>query len=227
MGLFPHMRLKTNERNNPIFKPDVSYIFPLIPEISYLIVLLLCIKIKEMNILVNILLVIAAIAAILLIIALFTKKEYSVEREITIARPKQAVFAYIKLLKNQDNFSKWATMDPDMKKEYQGIDGTVGFVSSWESENKKVGKGTQEIIKITEGERVDFKLHFIIPFEGIANAYMRTASIGENQTIVKWGFDSSMKYPMNLMLLFMNMENMVGNDFATGLSNLKDILEKQ
>jgi hypothetical protein len=34
-----------------------------------------------------------------------------------------------------------------------------------------------------------------------------------------------MKYPMNLMLLFMNMEKMVGNDLGNGLKNLKTILE--
>jgi hypothetical protein len=35
-----------------------------------------------------------------------------------------------------------------------------------------------------------------------------------------------MKYPMNLMLLFMNMEKMVGGDLDKGLQNLKSVLEK-
>jgi uncharacterized protein YndB with AHSA1/START domain len=183
-------------------------------------------KTHAMNILITILVAVFALLALLLIIALFTKKAYGAEREITINKPRQDVFAYIKMLKNQDNFSKWASMDLTMKKAYKGTDGTVGFVSSWESENKKVGKGEQEITKIAEGERVDYRLHFIEPFEGLANAYMTTTSVAENQTRVKWGFDSSMKYPMNIMLLFMNMEKMVGDDFATGLNNLKANLEK-
>ena len=182
-------------------------------------------KKHDMNILITILVAVFAFLALLLIIALFTKKAYSVEREITINKPRQDVFSYIKLLKNQDHFSKWASMDQNMKKAYKGTDGTVGFVSSWESENKKVGKGEQEITKIAEGERVDYRLHFIEPFEGLANAFMTTASVAENQTRVKWGFDSSMKYPMNIMLLFMNMERMIGDDFATGLNKLKANLE--
>jgi hypothetical protein len=44
--------------------------------------------------------------------------------------------------------------------------------------------------------------------------------------MVAWGFESKMKYPMNLMLLFMSMEKMVGNDLGTSLMNLKNILEK-
>jgi hypothetical protein len=179
-----------------------------------------------MNILIIILAVLAAIVAVLLVVALFVKKEYSVECEIVISQPKPKVFNYIKSLRNQDNFSKWATMDPNMKKEYRGTDGTVGFVSAWESENKKVGKGEQEITRIAEGQRIDLNIHFIKPFEGRAKAYMTTESKGENQTLVKWGISSSMKYPMNIMLLFMNMEKMIGNDLDTGLSNLKNNMEK-
>jgi len=116
-------------------------------------------------------------------------------------------------------------MDPNMKKEFRGIDGTVGFVSAWESDNKNVGKGEQEIKKISEGKRIDFELRFIKPFAGVANAYLTTDSRSKNETIVNWGFDSKMKYPMNLMLLFMNMDKMIGNDFETGLKNLKAVLE--
>jgi hypothetical protein len=36
------------------------------------------------------------------------------------------VFNYLKLLKNQDNFNKWAMTNPDSNKEFKGTDGTVG-----------------------------------------------------------------------------------------------------
>jgi len=180
-----------------------------------------------MKILKKIILGVVILAGILLIIALFVKKEYSVEREITINKPRSQVFDYIKYLKNQDNYSVWARMDPNMKKEYRGTDGTPGFVSAWESDDKKVGKGAQQIEKISEGDRIDLDLHFIKPFEGKADARMITESVADNQTKVKWGFDSKMNYPMNIMLLFMNMDKMVGNDLQTGLDTLKSILEKQ
>lgn len=169
---------------------------------------------------------ILSLVVLLLIIAVFVKKEYAIVREITISKPKLIVFNYLKQLKNQDNFSKWSSMDPNMKKEYRGTDGTAGFVSAWDSNQKNVGKGEQEIKKIIEGERIDFEIRFIKPFAGIANAYLLTESLSENITWVKWGFDSKMNFPMNLMLLFSNMDKLVGNDLATGLSNLKNILEK-
>ncbi len=179
-----------------------------------------------MNLILYTLLGILGLLILVLIIAAIVKKEYAVVSEINISKTKQEVFDYLKLLKNQDNFSKWALMDPNMKKEYLGTDGTIGFVSTWESNQKNVGKGEQEIKKIRLSERIDFEIRFIKPFAGVASAYMTTEPISANETKVKWGFDSKMKYPMNLMLLFMNMEKMIGNDLSTGLSNLKSILEK-
>jgi hypothetical protein len=55
---------------------------------------------------------------------------------------------------------------------------------------------------------------------------MTTESMSDSSTKVKWGFNGSMAYPMNLMLLFMDMEEMLGNDLQQGLDNLKAVLEK-
>ena len=54
---------------------------------------------------------------------------------------------------------------------------------------------------------------------------MTTESISENQTKVKWGFNGHMDYPMNIMMLFMDFETMIGDDLDTGLKNLKSVLE--
>jgi len=179
-----------------------------------------------MNVIFGIVLGLVGLIILLLILAVFVKKEYTVVREITISKPKLIVFDYLKQLKNQDNFSKWAMMDPRMKKEFKGTDGTVGFVSAWDSNEKNVGKGEQEIKKITYGKRIDYEIRFIKPFAGLANGYLSTTKVSEDITLVEWGFDSKMNYPMNLMLLFMNMKKMIGNDLDTGLTNLKTLLEK-
>lgn len=165
--------------------------------------------------------------AIPLLIALFIEKDYAVEREVDIARSNQEVFAYIKMLKNQGEYSVWQQMDPKMKRTYSGTDGTVGFISAWNSKNKDVGVGEQEIKKITEGKRIDFELRFMEPFEAKDLAYMETESKGEKSTTVRWGFNGSMNYPMNFMLLFMDMEEILGKDLQGGLDNLKNVLEKK
>ena len=50
----------------------------------------------------TILIVLLIIIAIPLVVALFVKKSYSVERETIIDKPRAEVFNYIKFLKNQD-----------------------------------------------------------------------------------------------------------------------------
>ncbi|TSD64647.1 SRPBCC family protein [Inquilinus sp. KBS0705] len=179
-----------------------------------------------MNIFIIILIVIAAIIALVLLLALIAKKDYTVARQIVINKPAAAVFEYVKYLKNQDNYSKWVMLDPTMQKTYSGTDGSVGFAYAWDSKDKKAGKGEQVIQAITEGERIDIKIVFIRPFEGIADSYIETQPQGDT-TNVKWGFKSRMAYPMNAILLFIDMDKMLGADLDTSLNNLKGTLEKQ
>jgi uncharacterized membrane protein len=176
-----------------------------------------------MKVLKIILLIVVVIIAIPLLIALFIKKEYSVEREITINRPKGEVFNYVKYLKNQEQYSKWVMQDPNMKKELRGTDGTPGFVYAWNSEMNSAGKGEQEITKITDGERVDVEVRFEKPFEGKATTPIITETVSDNQTKVKWAMNGRNKYPMNFMNLF--IDNMLGKDLEASLITLKRNLE--
>lgn len=175
-----------------------------------------------MKVLKKILIVLIIIIAIPLVVALFVKKEYTVERDVTINKPTAEVFDYVKHINNQANYNKWVMMDPSMKKETRGTDGTVGFALAWDSD--KVGKGEQEITQINEGKRIDLALHFIKPFENNASAYMSTEPISENQTKLKWSMSGRSPYPMNFMNLFMN--SMLGKDIETSLTTLKNVLEK-
>ncbi len=180
-----------------------------------------------MKVLKWVLFTIGGIIVIVLVASIFIKKEYAVEREIFINRPQAVVFNYVKYLKNQDNYTVWGSLDPQMKREYRGTDGTVGFVAAWDSKNSHVGKGEQEITDIQTGERIDYNLRFMEPFESKAHTYFALAAASENVTKVVWGFDGKMSYPTNFMRLFMNMDKMLGPDFEKGLQKLKEILESQ
>ncbi len=167
----------------------------------------------------------AVVIALPLIAALFAKKDFEIEREIVIAKPRNEVFDYLRFLKNHDKFSKWANIDPKMKKEYRGTDGTVGFVSAWNSEDQNVGVGEQEIKKITDGERIDYELRFTKPFTSTDPAYVITETVPEKQTKVKWGYIGKMSYPMNLMIP--TIQAQLARDLDDGLRNLKKLLESE
>lgn len=178
-----------------------------------------------MRIIKRILLFIVAIIALALIVALFVKKDFRAEKEVVINKPKQDVFNYIKHLKNQNEYGVWAKKDPNIKQDYTGTDGTVGFTSSWKG-NSEVGEGSQSITKIEEGQRMEMELHFIKPFDSRSPAWMTTEEVSPTQTKVKWGMSGNMVYPFNILGLFMNMNEMIGKDLQTGLDNMKNILEK-
>jgi hypothetical protein len=175
-----------------------------------------------MKILKKILIGIASLIALLLIVALFVRKNYSLEREIVINKPKQEIFDYLKSIKNQSNWSTFMLMDSAMTHSYAGTDGEVGSSNTWKS--KIVGNGGQEFKKIVNGERIESELRFEGGAPGVA--ILTTESVSDTQTKVKWHMDGSMVYPTNLILLFYDMEGFIGNEYAKSLENLKKILEK-
>ena len=180
-----------------------------------------------MKLLKKIIFTLIAIVALCLIAALFVDNKYAVTKTVIIERSSDDVFEYIRLLENQNDYSEWMLKDPNTKKTYIGTDGQVGFISKWSSKKENVGVGEQEIIKIEEGKRIDFKLRFKKPFEAEDDAFMTTEALSDNKTKISWGFKGEMDYPMNLMLLFMDMEEKIGPDLQKGLQTLKVILEKE
>lgn len=178
-----------------------------------------------MNVLLIVLAIIGGLIALIFIIALFSKKGYTIERSVTILKPVSEVFNYIKYIRNQDHYNKWVMRDPQMKKDFRGQDGTVGFIYAWDG-NKQAGAGEQEITGIEEGKRVNMEVRFVRPFKGVANGVMETAPTSGESTLVRWTFSSEMKYPANIFLVLTNIEKALGRDLETSLGMLKGILEK-
>ncbi|MFL5764423.1 MAG: SRPBCC family protein [Bacteroidia bacterium] len=170
------------------------------------------------------LIIIGSIIVLFLLTAALMSKQMTIERSIVIHKPVKEIFDYVKLIRNHDNFSPYAMMDPEMKKEYRGTDGQPGFVFAWDStKNKGVGAGEQEIREIHEGRIIEHELRFMRPMEGLAQSKFMFESSG-NGTKVTWGFYSPMKFPMNIMKSM--FENNLGKNQIQGLETLKKVLEK-
>ena len=172
----------------------------------------------------TVLYILLAIVVIIAFLAIIAPKSYDVNRSIKIGQPISKVFDYLKHLKNQTEWSPWEKKDPNMKKEFEGVDGQVGAISKWEG-NKEVGVGEQEITRIVENEVVESNLRFFKPWKSESDAYLKVKEDREGDTIVTWGFSGKNKFPVSIMMLFMNMDKAIGKDFEEGLSNLKSRLE--
>jgi len=177
-----------------------------------------------MTILITILGILAAIVVIFLLVAAVTGKDMTIERSITINRPPNDVYDFVRHIKNHEQFSVWHMMDPEMKRTYTGTDGQVGFVYAWDSANdKNVGAGEQETTKLVPGQRVEFHLRFLRPMKSEADSTMVLSSTGNGQTTVQWTFAGPMKFPMNAMKSV--LANMLGKQLTAGLENLKKVME--
>jgi hypothetical protein len=175
-----------------------------------------------MNIIITILLVITAIIALALIIPLFMKKSHYVNRQVIINAPVEKVFDFLRLLKNQEKFNKYAQKDANRKWEYKGTDGTVGYIISWKG-NKDAGEGAKEILNIIEGKRIETEIRFEKPMKVKASVIMETESLSANQTKVNMINTGILNYPLNIMIPM--AEKNFGKDIDASLLSLKNILE--
>lgn len=165
------------------------------------------------------------IVAIPLIVALFVSKDANYSKSIAIDAPVHVVWKNVNSLADLDKWSPWNDRDPGMKKDWKGTDGTVGASQSWESDVESVGSGSQTISKIEAPNLLETDLNFYEPYESEAKAYVKLTADG-GRTVVTWGFESEMPYPFNLMGLFMNLDEMLDEDYNKGLERLKQICEK-
>lgn len=147
----------------------------------------------------------------------------NVLRTVTVNKPVEQVFDFIKLTKNHDKFSVWNMADPDMKKEYSGTDGEAGFIYKWDSK-KSAGAGEQETMKIEPNKRIDHELRFLRPMKTVSSATFLLVTEGQNKTRVEWSFSGPMKFPMSLFKFF--FQKMIAKDMDKSLANLKVLLEK-
>ena len=148
-----------------------------------------------------------------------------IEKNVSINNNIGEVFSFLKETRNQDKFSVWNMKDPNMKKSYSGIDGTKGFIYSWDSKDKNVGAGAQEIIDIKEGNRIDYEMRFSRPMQNTATASFVLDKIDENTTSVTWTFRSPTKFPMSLFSPI--FKKILGKQLDQGLQNLKSLLDKK
>lgn len=177
-----------------------------------------------MNIFGIILLAVAGLIVLLLLLAVFMKKEHYVRREILIHAPLQKVFDFLRLIKNQDQFNKWATTDKQNRiEEFRGTDGTPGFIYAW-SGNKSAGKGEKEIKNIVEGKKIETEIRFVKPMRVSATVIFETASLPGDQTKVTLINTGRLNYPLNIMIPM--AEKKFPKDMDASLSTLKKILEQ-
>ena len=168
--------------------------------------------------------VLVVVVAGILIYAATRPDTFRIQRSTAIKAPPEKIFALINDFHAWSAWSPYEKKDPAMKRTFSGASAGKGAVYAWDGD-KNVGTGRMEITDAASPSKIVIKLDFFKPFEGHNTGEFTMEPKGDN-TVVTWAMYGPAAFMMKVMGIFMNMDNMIGNDFAVGLANLKAVAEK-
>ena len=115
--------------------------------------------------------------AAFLVVVWFQPDDYRLTRQTVIAAPAAAVFAQVNDLKNWDDWSPWAKLDPNAKVTFSGPQSGPGATFKWDG-NDKVGAGTMTITESKPNQRIATRTDFTRPFAGTRQHRFRVLGSG-------------------------------------------------
>jgi len=169
-------------------------------------------------------LVVLIAIAVVLILAARKPDTFRVQRATTVKAPPEKIFSLINDFHQWGTWSPYETKDPAMKRSYSGPESGKGAVYGWEG-NKNVGSGRMEILESSAPAKIVIKLDFFKPFEGHNIAEFTLTPQGQEAN-VNWEMRGPVPFIGKIMHVFMDMDKMIGTDFAAGLASMKAAAEK-
>ncbi|MCP3473694.1 SRPBCC family protein [Bradyrhizobium sp. CCGUVB1N3] len=149
---------------------------------------------------------------------------FRVERTLAVKAPADAIYPLIADFQRWTSWSPYEGRDPGMKRAFGSTTQGRGATYAWDG-NKDIGAGRMEILEANTPSKLRIKLDFERPFEGHNIAEFTFVPQG-GATLVTWAMYGPAPFISKLMQVFVNMDNMIGKDFETGLANLKKLTEK-
>ncbi|MGB6910765.1 MAG: SRPBCC family protein [Methyloceanibacter sp.] len=164
-----------------------------------------------------------ALVAILAGVALALPSQVTIARSVVINAPESVVFSYLNDLNRFNNWSPWATRDPQLQATIAGAAQGKGARIEWTSNQRSVGQGSMEITESDPNRRVDLTVNF----NGLdGTSYYQVSPSGSGSKVI-WGFaydsgSSPIKRWKGLML-----DRYVGAEYNDGLTKLKELIESE
>ena len=173
----------------------------------------------------SILLVLLGLIALLLIVVALQPDDFRYSRSTVIAAKPEVVFPHVNDLKQWDDWSPWAKLDPNMKEEYSDPTSGKEAWHSWNG-NAEVGEGKMTIVESRPSELIRIRLEFLKPMQAVNDTEFTFKPEGEG-TRVTWTMAGKNGFVGKLFCLLMNMEKMLGDQFAQGLAKMKEVVESK
>jgi uncharacterized protein YndB with AHSA1/START domain len=140
--------------------------------------------------------------------------DYRLTRSNVIAAPAAKIFPHVNDLRQWEDWSPWAKLDPAAKVTFEGPPAGAGAVFKW-SGNDKVGAGTMTITESKPNERIATRTDFVKPFEGTSHSDFVFSERG-GQTNLIWTMAGKQSFVGKAICLFVSMEKMLGRNSRRG-----------
>jgi len=168
--------------------------------------------------------IVLAIAGVF-VLAAMQPPTFTIQRSISIKAKADRIFPYINDFHKWTAWSPYESKDPAMNKTYAGAESGKGSIYNW-SGNNKVGEGQMDIEE-SSPEKIVVQLVFSKPMRAKNTVEFTLVQGKDDITEVTWAMKGINTYKAKLFHVFMNMDKMMGPDFESGLSKLKETVEKQ
>jgi uncharacterized protein YndB with AHSA1/START domain len=161
--------------------------------------------------------------ALLLLVAAIRPSDFRIARSLLVAAPPEKIFPWLNSPKKFHEWSPYREKDLSAKNEFSGPEAGPGAIFHW-SGNGNVGEGYMRFLEQDPNRSVKVDLEFLKPFAGHNLVEFSLESQREG-TIVTWAMTGKFSFMPRLVSLFINMDKMIGDDFAKGLEKLKSQVE--
>jgi len=165
-------------------------------------------------------------AGILITLAVASQRPdtFEVSRSRVMPAPPERLFPLINDLHQFNVWSPYNAKDPKIKIVYSGASTGPGSSYTFEGD-QNVGKGALGITASTAPSQVTMQLDMLEPMEGHNTVVFSLQPEGSG-TKVTWAMHGPAPFISKLIGLVFNMDQMIGQDFETGLTQLQLLAEK-
>jgi len=162
---------------------------------------------------------------LILVIVIATRDpDCRIQRSITINAPAAAAYALVSDFHQWGNWSPWEKVDPSMKRTFSDKASGTGATYYWIG-NNEVGEGKMTMLQCDEPNKVVIQLDFIKPMTA-TNTATFTFDKQPDGTKVTWLMEGKKNFIAKAFSMVVNVDKMVGSQFETGLSAMKQAAEK-
>ena len=159
----------------------------------------------------------------LIAIAYALPSHYRVSRSVDIDAPVSTVYPLVAETRAWKRWSAWNRRDPDMQIVYAGPPSGPG--AQWRWWSKGEGRGEMTFTAAEPDRRLDYELYFP-DYDSRANGTIAFDATSATSTRVTWANEGDLGNNPMMRWMGLAMDRMVGNDFATGLANLKALASR-